>query len=66
MNALEEMYPQGEKVINCNVSHMDLAGIFYFLLEICSHASAFFIQAEANWAFTVLGYLAKLVLGILG
>ncbi|RWR73973.1 LMBR1-like membrane protein [Cinnamomum micranthum f. kanehirae] len=35
VNALEEMYPQGEK-------------------------------AEANWAFTVLGYLAKLVLGILG
>ncbi|KAL8146569.1 LIMR family protein At5g01460-like [Apium graveolens] len=35
VNALEEMYPQGEK-------------------------------AETTWALTVLGYLAKLVLGILG
>ncbi|XP_077230296.1 LIMR family protein At5g01460-like [Tasmannia lanceolata] len=35
VNALEEMYPQGEK-------------------------------AEASWAFTVLGYLAKLVLGVVG
>lgn len=24
------------------------------------------IQAEASWALTVLGYLAKLVLGVLG
>ncbi|KAK9054929.1 hypothetical protein SSX86_026008 [Deinandra increscens subsp. villosa] len=35
MNALEEMYPQGEK-------------------------------AEATWAMTILGYLAKLVLGVFG
>ncbi|XP_042050093.1 LIMR family protein At5g01460-like isoform X1 [Salvia splendens] len=35
VNALEEMYPQGE-------------------------------QAEATWALTILGYLAKLVLGVLG
>ncbi|XP_071722695.1 LIMR family protein At3g08930-like [Rutidosis leptorrhynchoides] len=35
VNALEEMYPQGEK-------------------------------AEATWAMTILGYLAKLILGIFG
>ncbi|KAK2980000.1 hypothetical protein RJ640_020026 [Escallonia rubra] len=35
VNALEEMYPQGEK-------------------------------AETTWAMTILGYLAKLVLGVLG
>ncbi|KAG9454001.1 hypothetical protein H6P81_006905 [Aristolochia fimbriata] len=35
VNALEEMYPQGEK-------------------------------AEATWAFTVLGYFLKLVLGVIG
>ncbi|KAL8206075.1 hypothetical protein R6Q57_009626 [Mikania cordata] len=35
VNALEEMYPQGEK-------------------------------AEATWAMTILGYLAKLVLGVFG
>nr|CAD1830204.1 unnamed protein product [Ananas comosus var. bracteatus] len=35
MNALEEMYPQGE-------------------------------QAETTWAFTILGYIGKLILGIIG
>lgn len=30
------------------------------------NAVAKFMQAEAMWAMTVLGYLAKLVLGVLG
>ena len=46
---------------------MDLAGFFSnYHQRTVSHATALFIQAEATWAFTVLGYLAKFVLGILG
>lgn len=61
MNLLEEMYPQGEKVRG---EYFRTLSILFELFSY-SFASCYF-QAETAWAFTVLGYLAKFILGILG
>uniref|UniRef100_A0A803M474 Uncharacterized protein n=1 Tax=Chenopodium quinoa TaxID=63459 RepID=A0A803M474_CHEQI len=39
---------------------------FFFFTMCLANTSFWFIQAETAWDFTVLGYLAKLILGILG
>lgn len=63
---LEEMYPQGEKVMY----RQHVAWVPLFMLNTSSVSSLagfiVWIQAETSWALTILGYLAKLVLGILG
>lgn len=65
VKALEEMYPQGEKVIsylyNLSTRSICFEVVLWFNLFPCV-----FTQAETTWAMTVLGYLAKLVLGVLG
>ncbi|KAL6496172.1 hypothetical protein OROGR_029430 [Orobanche gracilis] len=53
VKALEEMYPQGEKVIYEEKMNLYSDSLLQ-------------MPAEATWAMTILGYLAKLVLGVVG
>ena len=64
MKALEEMYPQGEKVIRILV--YILVGYVCECFLFIDVFLLLFIQAETAWALTVLGYLGKLILGVLG
>ncbi|KAM3382258.1 LIMR family protein [Capsicum galapagoense] len=66
VKALEEMYPQGEKVRNVKaLEEMYPQCACQSNVEQTS-LIATFLQAETAWAMTVLGYLAKLILGVLG
>jgi len=60
MKALEEMYPQGEQESDINY-HV----IRFFMFKILS-LTPVMVQAEATWAFTVLGYIGKLIFGVVG
>lgn len=63
MKALEEMYPQGEQVRTIQKTcFICLDHIMLYCLMFCFIS----VQAETLWALTVLGYLAKLVLGVVG
>ncbi|XP_033144012.1 LIMR family protein At3g08930 isoform X1 [Brassica rapa] len=60
VNLLEEAYPQGEKVRRVYFLQLYLHSLCYLTIL------WLFFQAETAWAFTVLGYLAKFILGIIG
>lgn len=61
MDALEEMYSQGEKVIACEFPcSLFFIAVNYLVL------TTIMVQDEATWAFTVLAYIGKLVFGIVG
>lgn len=63
MKALEEMYPQGEQVRTIQKTcFIRLDHIMLYCLMFCFIS----VQAETVWALTVLGYLAKFVLGVVG
>uniref|UniRef100_A0A453QI47 LIMR family protein n=1 Tax=Aegilops tauschii subsp. strangulata TaxID=200361 RepID=A0A453QI47_AEGTS len=61
MNALEEMYPQGEKVTTREFSYS-----LFLWLSLTLVLTSIMVQAEATWAFTVLAYIGKLIFGIVG
>jgi hypothetical protein len=60
MKAIKEMYTQGEQVIQCKLSCHS-----FFMFKILS-LTPVMAQPEATWAFTVLGYIGKLIFGVVG
>ena len=70
MKSLEEVYPQGEQVMNnftwLKRAYFNTSIILFIDLSRVFSSLLFMLQADTSWAMTVLGYLSNLILGIIG
>ena len=70
MKSLEEVYPQGEQVMSnftwLKRAYFDVRIKLFIDLSHVFSSLLFMLQADSSWAMTVLGYLANLILGLIG